>query len=114
MRAFRRAGLGFVVAAALAPAASAHLERPSYWPDPRPDRSVKPAAGGEVPKARSLSSAVTGKGPGEVRVVCQGANGEKSLRRAYASISSAKKKGYRLPPNLAKTRISAKQARKLR
>ena len=34
--------------------ASAHLERPSYWPNPAPDTSVTPAAGGGVPDARSL------------------------------------------------------------
>ena len=38
--------------------ALAHLERPSYWPDPSADRSISPAAGGGVPSARSLSSAV--------------------------------------------------------
>jgi hypothetical protein len=37
--------------------ALSHIERNSYWPDPAPDTSVKPAAGGKVPKARSLSSA---------------------------------------------------------
>ena len=35
--------------------ASAHIERASYWPDPAPDTSVSPPAGGKVPKARSLS-----------------------------------------------------------
>src|SRR5688572_9973603 len=59
-------------ALALPAVASAHLERPSYWPDPTPDTEVSPPAGGEVPKARSLGSAVTGDGPGKVRVVCQG------------------------------------------
>jgi hypothetical protein len=111
---FRGAGLALVLAAALAPAASAHLERPSYWPDPRPDRAVTPAAGGEVPDARSLASAVSGKGPGEVRVVCQGPDGAKSLRRAFASIRAAKNKGFRLRPSLRKTRYSAAEARRLR
>ena len=57
---------GAMVAASLALPAIAlgHLERPSYWPDPTPDTSVSPPAGGEVPKARSLASAVTGQGPG--------------------------------------------------
>ncbi len=59
--------------------AFAHLERPSYWPDPAPDTSVCPAAGGKVPELRSLESAVTGKGAGKVRVVCQGRGGWKSL-----------------------------------
>jgi hypothetical protein len=61
---------------ALPAVALAHLERPSYWPDPAPDTTVRPAAGGEVPTARSLSSAVSGSGPGEVLVVCQGEDGE--------------------------------------
>ena len=39
---------------ALPAAAVAHLERPSYWPDPAPDTSIKPAAGGKVPELRSL------------------------------------------------------------
>ena len=38
--------------------ALAHVERTSYWPDPRPDTSVNPPAGGTVPKARSLASAL--------------------------------------------------------
>jgi hypothetical protein len=41
--------------------ASAHLERPSYWPDPAPDTSITPAAGGKVPALRSLASAVAGR-----------------------------------------------------
>ncbi len=94
--------------------AGAHLERPSYWPDPRADRSVSPPAGGKVPKARSLFSAVTGRGPGEVRVVCQGRSGGKSLRRALVSIRSARKSGFRLRPSQPKRRISAKRARGLR
>jgi hypothetical protein len=94
--------------------AGAHLERPSYWPDPTPDTSVKPAAGGKVPKARSLGSAVTGKGPGKVRVVCQGKAGKKSLKRAKRSIRSARKNGYRLRPSIGKQRINAKRAKRLR
>ncbi len=39
---------------ALATAASAHLERPSYWPDPGADNSVQPPAGGKVPAIRDL------------------------------------------------------------
>jgi hypothetical protein len=44
--------------AALATAALGHIERTSYWPDPRPDTSVSPPAGGAVPKVRSLASAL--------------------------------------------------------
>ncbi len=109
----RRALLvGAVVLAALAlPAlALAHLERPSYWPDPRPDKSVKPAAGGEVPDARSLESAATGRGPGQVRVVCEGRNGSRSLDLLRSSIRSARNNGFRLRPSQEKTSLSRRQA----
>ncbi len=89
--------------------ASAHLERPSYWPDPAPDTEVKPAAGGAVPEARSLNSAVSGKGPGDVRVVCQNS----SLKLARESIRSARRNGFRLRPSQPKKRISAKRAKDL-
>ena len=113
-RVSRLAGLAFVVAAMTASAAFAHLERPSYWPDPRPDTSVKPAAGGEVPNARTLRSAVSGKGPGEVRVVCKGVSGAKSLRLLSRSIRAARKNGFRLRPSLPRTRPTAREARDLR
>ena len=45
------------------PSALSHVERSSYWPDPAADTGVKPAAGGKVPKARSLSSALRKKPP---------------------------------------------------
>jgi hypothetical protein len=93
--------------------ALAHLERPSYWPDPAPDRSVKPAAGGKVPEARSLRSAVTGKGPGDVRVVCQGRKGSESLRLARTSIRGAHKHGFRLRPSQPKTRLTKDEAKRL-
>jgi hypothetical protein len=51
--------------------ALAHVERASYWPDPAPDCSIKPCAGGGVPKIRSLASALDKKLPGRTRVVCQ-------------------------------------------
>ncbi len=94
---------------ALPAIASAHLERPSYWPDPGPDRSVSPAAGGEVPDARSLESAATGQGPGQVRVVCK----RNSLDLALKSISSARKKGFRLRPSLPTRKISGSEADRL-
>ncbi len=98
---------------ALPAAALAHLERPSYWPDPAPDKSVKPAAGGKVPKLRSLESAVTGKGAGDVRVVCQGKNGRASLRALDKSIAAALRHGYRLRPSQPKLKLTRKQARTL-
>jgi hypothetical protein len=49
----------------LANAASGHIERASYWPDPGADTSVTPPAGGSVPVARSLASALKRKPPGK-------------------------------------------------
>ncbi|MGH2950882.1 MAG: hypothetical protein ACRDKX_02415, partial [Solirubrobacterales bacterium] len=89
------------------------LERPSYWPDPGSDTSVKPAAGGKVPKARTLGSAATGKGPGKVHVVCKGADGRASLRTFRRSLAKATKKGYRLRPSEPRKRVKGKRARKL-
>ena len=86
--------------------AFAHLERPSYWPDPNPDRSVYPAAGGKVPELRSLSSAVYGEAPGKVRVVCQGRGGWKSIELLRESIYKARKYGYRLRPSQPKLYLS--------
>jgi hypothetical protein len=83
-----------LVMAVVTATAFGHVERSSYWPDPAPDRSVKPAAGGKVPKARSLASALRAKPPGRTRVVCQRA----SLRKATRSIRSARIKGTVLRP----------------
>ena len=101
-----RAALTIAAALLLPATAWAHLERPSYWPDPRPDTSVSPAAGGGVPKARSLASAVTGKGPGEVRVVCQ----PDSLTLVKRSITEARDEGYRLRPSQPVQKLTGKQA----
>ena len=98
---------------ALPAMALAHLERPSYWPDPRPDHSVKPAAGGKVPTPRSLASAVTGKGPGKVNVVCQGNHARKSMHRLTKSIHKARVNGYKYRPSEAKRHLSTKKAGKL-
>ena len=94
--------------------ASAHLERPSYWPDPSPDTSVSPAAGGRVPVARSLESAVSGTGPGEILVVCKGARGAESLTSLNASVDKAETKGYRPRPSQPKVRLSPSEANRLR
>jgi hypothetical protein len=88
------ASLTLVMAVATATAVG-HVERSSYWPDPGPDKSVKPAAGGKVPKPRSLASALKAKPPGKTRVVCQRA----SLGKATRSINSAHKKGTVLRPS---------------
>ena len=104
-----------LAALALPAIALAHLERPSYWPDPAADTSVSPPAGGEVPDARSLKSALKRKPPGKTRVVCKGQRGEgkKSLRKARRSIKQAKKKGFRLLPSRNKKELSKKKAKRL-
>jgi hypothetical protein len=98
-----------VVMAVATATAFGHVERSSYWPDPAPDKSVKPAAGGKVPKARSLASALRAQPPGRTRVVCQRA----SLRKATRSIRSAWKKGTVLRPTQGRKKLTARQARKL-
>jgi hypothetical protein len=87
-----------------------HVERSSYWPDPAPDTSVKPAAGGKVPKARSLGSALRRRARGDSYVVCK----RGSLRRALRSVRSARRKGWKVRPTAATKRLSKKQAKRLR
>src|SRR5689334_12224083 len=101
---------GAVAAAALifAASASAHVERPAYWPDPAPDRSVTPAAGGDVPKVRKLSTALRASEPGATHVVCR-PNSMLLLRR---SIAKARKSGYDVRPSEHR-KLSARQARLL-
>jgi hypothetical protein len=109
--------------------ASAHLERPAYWPDPTPDTSVTPPAGGAVPKARSLTSGIPrGKpkasrvgvfranrsfrprrGAGKVRVVCQPG----SLKRVKRAIKRGQTTGYKDRPTQAARKLSARQAKRL-
>ena len=103
-----------VVGLAIPEMAMAHVERPSYWPDPRPDNSVFPPAGGGVPKARSLTSAATGKTRGRVRVVCQGQRGKRSLKAAYNSIRKARKQGFKVRPSQPTIKYTLKQSRKMR
>ena len=110
----RRRGLATWVAALLAvltlvSTAFAHVERPSYFPDPAPDTSVSPAAGGDVPKIRSLASSLKRSPPGNTRVVCQPG----SLKRAVRSIRRAQRGGYALRPTDTR-RMSARQARRPR
>ncbi|HEX2233223.1 MAG TPA: hypothetical protein VHG69_07655 [Thermoleophilaceae bacterium] len=96
------------VALGVTASASAHVERPSYWPDPAPDRSITPAAGGKVPKARSLRSALRRSAPGRTRVVCQRSSME-TLRRG---LRRARKRGYFIRPSDHR-RVSRRQARTL-
>jgi len=103
--------LAALLAAVLMPqSALSHIERNSYWPAAGADTSVKPAAGGKVPKARSLGSASRSRRRARVRVVCK----RTSLRSAYRSIRSARRRGFRLRPTAPLKRISAKRARRLR
>jgi hypothetical protein len=98
-----------LLAFAFPAAAQAHIERPSYWPDPEPDTAVTPAAGGHAPKARTLASALDDKKPGKTRVVCQ----DDSLERANKAISRARKHGYDIRPSDHRT-LSKSRAKKLR
>jgi hypothetical protein len=115
MRGNHRAILAAVAAFALLwlpSLASAHLERPSYWPDPAADTGVDPPAGGGVPKTRGLPSAVTGNGPGDVLVVCQGTDGSRSLALLRKSLRTATTKGFRVRPSQDKIVLSDTRAAK--
>src|SRR5436190_24384023 len=83
------------VLVAVPAAALGHIERTAYWPDPAPDTSVTPAAGGDVPAERSLASAVQSGGTGQTRVVCQ----RNSMRLLAAAIDRARQKGVTLRPS---------------
>src|SRR5215213_5048454 len=89
-------------------AASAHVERPSYWPDPAPDTSIKPATGGKVPKSRPLITSLKRSAPGDTRVVCQ----RGSMNRLKRSVRAARKNGYLIRPS-ERRRLSAADARRL-
>jgi hypothetical protein len=89
--------------------AFAHIERPAYWPDPKPDQDVQPAAGGRVPQARSLDSALDTSKPGRTLVVCK-AN---SLSLAQQSIHEAQTIGFKLRPTLPLRKLSAAEAERL-
>src|SRR5256714_11277598 len=113
MRGFvdRVAWTAALAAAALftfAAVALAHVERTSYWPNPKPDSSVKPAAGGQVPQAGWLASALSSRGPGKTRIVCQ----KGSLARAKHDITAARRNGVNYRPTETRP-FSAKQASKL-
>src|SRR5690349_13531419 len=90
-------------------AAQAHVERPSYWPNPKADCHVKPCAGGKVPKARSLASALIAKKPGDTIVVCKA----DSMTRLRSSITSARKHGYDVRPTDHRKLSKAKAAKLL-
>ena len=108
--------------------AIAHVERASYWPDPAPDTSVNPAAGGSVPAVRRLNTALNKKALGTTRVVCARVPKKKvrkhgsvkklsknpSIRALKRGLKSARSQGYRLRSSQPAIRITKKQAKKLR
>jgi hypothetical protein len=133
-RATRRRGT-LVIAVAVAsvavllPAiALAHIERASYWPNPAPDTSVKPAAGGQVPAVRKVFSALNKKKPGTTRVVCQqvpskklrkhgsikALSKNKSIKALNKDLKKARKKGYKLRESQPAIHLKKKKAKKLR
>jgi hypothetical protein len=82
-----------VVGLAVTVGASAHIERASYWPNPAPDRTVSPPAGGKVPGARSLRSSLRKKPPGNTRVVCgKAAPSRKRIRKLLRKLKTARRK----------------------
>jgi hypothetical protein len=124
--------LGIALAAGLAVAmptlALAHIERASYWPDPAPDTSVSPPAGGSVPAVRKLFSALDKKAPGVTRVVCSHVPSKKvrkhgtrkklsrnaSIKALNAGLKRARANGYQLRPSQPAIKVTKKQAKKLR
>ena len=80
----------------------AHLERPSYWPDPAPDRSVWPAGRRQGPRralARVGGQAARGRArcAWSARAAAAGSRSACSTSRS----SKARKHGYRAPPEPA-------------
>jgi hypothetical protein len=98
--------LAAVAALALPAVAGAHVERSSYWPNPQPDTRVEPAAGGAIPDARSLVSALDPAAVGETHVVCK----PNSLRIALRAISRARANGYVLRPSLGRLKLTRQEA----
>jgi hypothetical protein len=104
------AGICLAAAAALVPTlAPAHIERASYWPDPGVDYADGQPAGGAVPAARSLQSALSTGAVGTTRVVCQ----PDSMRRLRSSVNSAVRNGYVLRPSEPRVPVTKKQGQEL-
>ncbi len=81
-----------VASIGLAAPAAAHVERPSYWPDPAPDTAVTPPAGGAVPEARSLFTALDAEPVGDTRVVCAApAPSAAAVTRATRSLTTVRR-----------------------
>ena len=107
----RHGALALTLLGVLAPAtvAVAHVERTSYWPDPRPDTSTRPAAGGKVPTPRSLYTALDRRRVGTTRVVCK----SNSLALTRVAITRARTKGVELRPSVPAKKLTRTQARRL-
>ena len=93
----------------LATAASGHIERASYWPDPAADTSVSPPAGGKVPEIRNLASSLRKKPPGAPASSAR----RTRFKKAKRSIRRARKSGYDIRPADHRP-LSSKRAKKLR
>jgi hypothetical protein len=93
----------------LAATASAHIERASYWPNPKVDKAGGMPTGGKVPHAKSLASAVAKGQKGTTRVVCQ----SDSLSLLNTAIADALKNGYDIRPTDHR-KFTKGQANKLR
>src|SRR3954454_21565591 len=110
------------------PVPFAPTKRASYWPDPGPDTSVKPAAGGSVPAVRKVFSALKTKKPGKTRVVCaqvpskklkkhgttKQLSKNKSMKALNKDLKKAQKKGYTLRPSQPPIKLKKKKVKKLR
>lgn len=109
----RRSGIvaaGAVAVAILVPASAwAHVERSTFWPDPAPDTSVNPPAGGEVPEYRPLDTALKNGPPGDTHIVCQ----DDSLSRAKDAIKKGRK-GFKVRPSEDKRHLTKRKAKKLK
>ena len=97
--------------------ANAHIERPSYWPDPDADTAVTPAAGGKAPVVRSLYTALQKAPPGSTRVVCQGdprdPRKSASIKQLRRSVHAARVNGYRFRPTEDKRTLKRGSAKRL-
>jgi hypothetical protein len=102
------------VAVIVATTASAHVERASYWPDPAPDTSVTPPAGGKVPTVRSLFTALQRKPPGATRVVCQGRVPHATRVNLLTRKLRAANKRYRKAHSAARRRAARPHIKSLR
>jgi hypothetical protein len=107
-------GIGVTAVAVLVPTfAFAHVERASYWPDPAPDNSVNPPAGGAVPDVRPLDTALDQSQPGTTRVVCQtGQPGPTSAPTQRPDLATSKAEVDRLTAQLQQVQGAIHKAKK--